>query len=151
MRIKKTSETRALAGNIVNAYSESQNSTYSCDYLNKCNNYSGTEVNTGKKWVDGKDIYRRTVFYDFNATSSSGSFSKDVSSFNIDTITLLNPIVFKGVGTGNLMKYTGNFYLGSDNASFAFFRNNLLEFRLYVASDTLFNIYVELEYTKTTD
>ena len=32
--IRKTSETRALAGNIVNAYSESQNSTYSCDYLN---------------------------------------------------------------------------------------------------------------------
>ena len=47
------------------------------------------------------------------------------------------------------MKYTGSFYLSTDNASFVFFRNNLLEFRLNVAVNTTFNIYVELEYTKT--
>ena len=34
MRIKKTTETRALAGTVVNTYSESQTSAYSCDYMN---------------------------------------------------------------------------------------------------------------------
>lgn len=40
MRIKKTSETRALAGNIVNAYSESQNSAYASKYCNEA--FGGT-------------------------------------------------------------------------------------------------------------
>ena len=34
MRIKKTSETRALAGTVVNTYSESQTSAYSSYYMN---------------------------------------------------------------------------------------------------------------------
>lgn len=32
--IRKTSETRALAGTVVNTYSESQTSAYSCNYVN---------------------------------------------------------------------------------------------------------------------
>ena len=35
MRIKKTSETRALAGKVVNTNSNSTTDTYSCDYINK--------------------------------------------------------------------------------------------------------------------
>lgn len=35
MRIKKTSETRALAGTILNAQNSSTTDTYSCDYINK--------------------------------------------------------------------------------------------------------------------
>ena len=34
MRIKKTSETRALAGTILNAQNSSTTDTYSCDYIN---------------------------------------------------------------------------------------------------------------------
>jgi len=40
MRIKKTSNTRALAGKVVNTYSTSQENAYSCDYTNKA--FGGT-------------------------------------------------------------------------------------------------------------
>lgn len=78
--IRKTSETRALAGNIVNAYSESQNSTYSCDYVNNMMSYSTNEINTGKIWIDGKPIYRK-VF-----TGTLGTTASNDISFSIDTL-----------------------------------------------------------------
>lgn len=70
MRIKKTSETRALAGNIVNAYSESQNSAYASDYANKAfggkvlwtnespsSSFAGQAVPFSSTDIDVVDIY----------------------------------------------------------------------------------------------
>ena len=59
--IRKTSETRPLAGNIVNAYNDSQTSAYSTEYTNECNTYSNDETFTGKYWIDGKPIYRKVI------------------------------------------------------------------------------------------
>ncbi len=67
MRIKKTSETRALAGNIVNAYSESQNSTYSCNYVNE--NF-------------GELIWTNIGFTSMTTKNVAGDFS-NYSSFKI--------------------------------------------------------------------
>ena len=91
--IRKTSETRALAGNIVNAYSTSQNSAYSCDYLNDCNTYSTSETFTGKYWVDGKPIYRSTYT---GTTSSTGA-------------TTLNTSIDSLVAEGGYATYNSNY------------------------------------------
>ena len=53
-----TSEPEEMQEAIVNEYSESTSETYSCDYVNKLDKYSTTEVKTGKVWIDGKPIYR---------------------------------------------------------------------------------------------
>lgn len=44
MRIKKTSETRAVAGKILNVNSGSTTDTYSCDYMNKELYYKNGDV-----------------------------------------------------------------------------------------------------------
>ena len=62
MRIKKTSETRALAGKTVNAFSNSTTDAYSCDYIN---NITGTPI-----WIN---LYGNGAF---SAKEITGSFSQ---------------------------------------------------------------------------
>lgn len=56
--------------------------------------YSTSEVNTGQKWIDGKDIYRKvlegTLSYD---NSQSPVHSIDVASLNVGYILNFNTIV----------------------------------------------------------
>lgn len=46
MRIKKTSNTRAIAGKVVNVPSESTTDAYSCDYVNKLTNVENLTMPT---------------------------------------------------------------------------------------------------------
>lgn len=63
MRIKKTSNTRAIAGKVLNVPSESTTDTYSCDYLNnKINTQQITTANTNA------NDYKTTGFYFFTNT-----------------------------------------------------------------------------------
>ena len=83
--IKKTSETRALAGNIVNAYSKSQKSTYSCDYLNgkllwaNPNPTSSFAPQTITLNSDDYDVYE--VFYKVESSSSSIKSEKSIKGY----------------------------------------------------------------------
>lgn len=45
------------------------------------NNYKANEVNTGKKWIDGKDIYRRIVEVT-NLSSGNNRIAHNISNFN---------------------------------------------------------------------
>lgn len=46
---------------IKNTNTNSAVNSYSCNYVNNANTYSTSEVNTGKTWIDGKDIYRKVI------------------------------------------------------------------------------------------
>lgn len=46
-------------------------------------NYSLTEQNTGRKWIDGKDIYQLTISI---PTYSSNDFTITLGSYNIDQV-----------------------------------------------------------------
>ena len=48
------------------------------------NDYSTTEVNTGKKWIDGKDIYRKVVEIETLPNATAGNYAHGIS--NIDDI-----------------------------------------------------------------
>lgn len=75
MRIRKTDMVVGVVGNVLNEQSDSQKDTYSCDYINDLveDDYSTSEIDTGKKWVDGKPIYRKTFFVDgFEAPTTDG-------------------------------------------------------------------------------
>lgn len=62
--IRKTSETRALAGNIVNAYSESQNSAYSSEYIN------GNLIDETSYTISG--VSSRTTVQDYSCIVKGG-------------------------------------------------------------------------------
>lgn len=49
--------------------------------------YSTSEVNTGKKWIDGKDVYSKTIVIDYPTNSI------DITSLNISTIVSINGFI----------------------------------------------------------
>lgn len=57
-------------------------------------NYSTSEVNTGQKWTDGKDIYCR-VFEDDNKTFTDNSWNNNV--LGTSNITIINFYGFMGL------------------------------------------------------
>lgn len=80
MRIKKVSESIAIPeGHIIDSLQVA--SDVNAPSINAVNgairkiiDYSSEEVNTGAKWVDGKDIYRKSFEIAFNSTYSEGGF-----------------------------------------------------------------------------
>ena len=126
---------------VINEQSSSINDAYSCNYVNDCNTYSTSETNTGKKWIDGKDIYRKC--FSFTNTTTSNE--------TIGTITNLDRIVDiygSAINNGNIKVHIPI----SSGEVFTFWidGNNLIKqcTNWYVNNNTQI---VVLEYTKTTN
>lgn len=83
MIIRKTSETRPLTRSVVNEYSESTENAYSCDFVNKAEEYSTSEVKTNKRWIDGKPVYRKVI---------TGTNPSSQTQLNIDLPTTVDTI-----------------------------------------------------------
>lgn len=115
--------------------------------INKNNTYSTSESKTGETWINGKPIYRKVVIIP-NVTATQATY--DLSSIPID-ICMIN--------TSNSFFAQGNFqipivcYGGNTDWSRAFFEVSTK--KLYVQFGSVYtmskNIYITIEYTKTTD
>lgn len=68
MRIKKTSNTRAIAGKVVNVESDSTTDAYSCDYVNGAIRKSKNETLSNEANID--NITSSGVYGIFNATGT---------------------------------------------------------------------------------
>jgi hypothetical protein len=117
--------------------------------------YSITEQDTGKKWIDGKPIYQKVVLLYSNGSLVSGLtisnyiISGNTIPTNIDTLIDYHGISERGtdVDEGYVDNYAG---MGS-SLSYVMVPNifkNTIYFRPYSAVKDVFIIY---EYTKTTD
>lgn len=143
--IKKTSETRPLAGTVVNTYSESQTSAYSCDYVNNMNTYSTTEQRVGT--YNGKPLYRKIVEFGALPNATSKNVAHSISN-------LLNVVNIKGWtkradGTTFPLPYESGSQI---NESIALFSNNTnISIYCGVNRTEFTTTYITLEYTKTTD
>lgn len=144
--IKKTSETRPLASHTVNAYSESESNAYSCDYVNGALDYSTDEVNTHKKWIDGKDIYRKA--YQVTLPNSSAD-SVIISGLNNIEVINISGMATATMG-GDTFKFEINSY-HSDTWSIVVY-NIGTQIRCKIGSSFYgASANIILEYTKTTD
>lgn len=107
--------------------------------------YSTSEVNTGVKWIDGKDVYRKVI--DLGALPNNTY--KDVSSglsnvtiISMQTIAVSNngnaiPIPYASTASNNIVEF---FYVGENNAV-----------RVRTGTDrSTQHGYCILEYTKST-
>ena len=100
MRIKKTSETRALAGNVVNTYNNSQTSAYSSQYSNKA--FGGTIL-----WTNNSPT---SSFASQNITLDSSDYDMYeviYKPYNNQSIALNTGKIPKGMGT-TLLFNAGN-------------------------------------------
>jgi hypothetical protein len=148
MRIKKTSQTTPVQAEVVNIYSDSQENTYSCDYINELNTYKTTEQKIGT-WIDGKPLYRKVInitsYYPNGISADSQvTFQHNISNFD----ALINAKIIRA--GSNPLEYKSLRYIQyiTDNA-----RN---EFNIYASNygmgiSSNQTLYLIVEYTKTTD
>jgi hypothetical protein len=144
--IRKTSETTPYAGHTVNAYSESESNAYSCDYINDALDYSTDEVNTHKKWIDGKDIYRKVLSYSSSYTNTG---SRTIThNLGIDTYTkeVYGHLKYSGL-TFPVPRYAND----GNNIGVSSISSNSLIIDVATAITSYSNLILELEYTKITD
>ena len=167
MRIKKISPTTPANGNIENQYGTSQTNAYSEEYSNntfatkdvattsanglmsstdkaKLDNgevYSTTEQVIGK-WIDGKPLYRKTIY----STAKTGSLSLS----NVDFLRWKNFNAF----VNNEILFPDARYISSTDKLDFFVSKTQKSFTITLGSDwsSKFTYLVfEIEYTKTTD
>lgn len=105
-------------------------------------NYSTTEVNTGKKWIDGKTIYRKAGF-------KSGNVSNAIIDSTL-TMSYIQNIVDAGgsVTVFDAMVPVGG-YADSNARSSLISRNNGLFYG--TSGGTPHDLYWWIEYTKITE
>lgn len=143
--IIKVSETRALAGTILNAQNSSTTDTYSCDYINKLNTYSTTEQKVGT-WINNKPIYRQVFSFTLGSSVPADYAVANMPS-NYEQVTLLYAMANITGGNQTPVPISWNNALDCG----IMVQNN----RIYIRPtwDAFVNAtgYVILEYTKTTD
>ena len=130
---------------VINEQSSSINDAYSCNYVNDCNTYSTSETNTGKKWIDGKLIYRK-VF-----TGSSLPTGTAIGNIgNYQNVVLTDGYV-STVISGATYKHNIGSYLGTTFYSGVQYRPNG---DVNLMTSTSYNnqpYLLIVEYTKTTN
>jgi hypothetical protein len=113
--------------------------------INANNSYSTTEHATGKKWIDGKPIYRKVIAFGALPNSTAKSINHNIS--NIDFIVKVVGVTTNGSyyfeipragipNTNSVDLYTTKTKITIETS---------IDYSAYTAT------YIILEYTKTTD
>ena len=93
--IKATNTTPTMAS-IVDGYSTSTQDGYSCDYINDCNTYSTSEIDTGKTWIDGSKIYRKTISYSGTAIGAYKEIAHGISNIGTHRAVVDQAFIYGG-------------------------------------------------------
>lgn len=110
--------------------------------------YSTTEVNTDKKWIDNKPIYRKVI--DFGALPNATAKEVNHNISNIDKIVHQEAIAMESSGTTYCIPHVGAPNMGSDMTMSM--RSTHTWVQIYCSSNmSSYSGYFILEYTKTTD
>lgn len=118
--------------------------------IEKRNNYSTDEQVVGT-WIDGKQIYRKTITQDGTSLAEKQIYTVDISSFNINSVISMQGMTYQ----------SGNGYWRNLFNSYAYDDTSVTEFsgawttptelRIRSRGIAISKFYVTLEYTKTTD
>ena len=120
------------------------------------NQYSTNEVKTNEKFVDGKPIYRKTIYVDELPNGYNDSGIKSIAT-GISNMDYLVDMYGTYTGTGNhyYEKYPIN-YIRRDNSMYDIsteygFYNGAMSIIIRSTMGSGYKGYVTLKYTKTTD
>lgn len=110
--------------------------------------YSTSETNTGKKWIDGKPIYRKVIQYTKTTNTEEDLTLSDYGITDVDNIWLNQNSFIK---TNNNEYKTVNNYESSSYITYCTFPSST-SFRLGSNSQYARGTWnLIMEYTKTTD
>lgn len=114
------------------------------------NSYSTTEHKTGRKWIDGKDIWEKT--YVLNSTDISGRYiNVDVSALNIDTCVHVGGICDRIVPNIGKLTYEFNSYEADyyrTYVAYSDFNKVVQYFIRYSTGESTTQQIITLQYTK---
>lgn len=101
-------------------------------------NYSTTEQNTGLKWIDGKDIYQKSIFVDGAVSVSTSATTVSSSYFDVSVVdTFISASAIRLTGSRGTCSTPASAW--KDGPSF----------KIY-GSTTVTNVdYITVQYTKT--
>ena len=117
------------------------------DVIDEKFSYSTSEVNTGKKWIDGKPIYRKVV--DFGALPNIAEKTVAHNLTNVDNFMLITAIAYDTSGNYLPIPYADTYQIGYSIRLMANKTNVIIQ--TGYDRSTYTKTYVTLEYTKTTD
>ena len=105
--------------------------------------YSTSEVNTGKKWIDGKDIYRRV----YQKTSTAATENIDIDDWNVDFVCLFVPLIYDSTNR----QFDTNYYVNSSDFLRALTRmyNNKFTITVQRGNSNSRVLTIIMEYTKS--
>ena len=112
--------------------------------INENLSYSTTEHKTGKKWIDGKDIWSKTIY-------STTGYANDVTILDDSNIAKITKVEHYASDIAGLI-YQSPYNDGSGNFSYLLIGSNTLKTRkggIFLNSN--FPTHTIVEYTKTTD
>lgn len=126
--------------------------------------YSTTEVKTNKKWVDDKDIYKKTLIINRTAmTVASNYFSLPVSTLKIDNLFIdKEHSYWENVNGNTTKKFPVENHTFTTTNTYTNFKDNSMgvipdtsEIKLFVGGATITTLlsgtttlYLSIEYTK---
>lgn len=125
-------------------YGSSTKNGYCKDYINECLEYSENETDTGKRWIDGKPIYRKVIVIN----NPSGTVQHGISNLGTIISATGNATLANGLQEyipRPLYNWTINI-ADFDDSSFNFQNDGN-----YTDGYAITTARVVLEYTKTTD
>ena len=130
-------------GLILGTKTQSDEETYSCNYINSINTYSTSEIDTGKTWIDGKHIYRKMI------DTTVGNAETDLNALNCDFVINLSGWYKSNYDwTWAINSYPGS---GNENYSLRIYRassTGLFAVRYGSYVSTTYSIKIIIEYTK---
>lgn len=170
--IIKAFQSTGVIANVAQTKTESNIDTYSCNYINdlgigggdslpigtqvvyngtsipdgweEVEDYSTTEIDTGKTWIDGKPIYRKVITGTLSGTEKQ-SFPLGIN--NLGMIISLNGIVSNGNNFFTLPSYRGS---GHDTG-IQIWADTTYGVSIICENDRAgYTAYIQVEYTKTT-
>ena len=155
MRIKKTFQTTVPTGKVLNSYTESNEDTYSCNYVNGLETYSTDETRIGT-WIDGKPIYRKVITAQM--ATAGGTTTINLANYGIDASNVKRYEIYANSSTDSIIMAINPLWTTMTGAiqcrCLLYYGGGSSELRLVNASGVNLSSYtatVILEYTKTTD
>jgi hypothetical protein len=128
------------------AYVEPDTVSDMVNTLRTQDSYSTSEVNTGKKWIDGKPIYRKVIHWDtpqYNMGTINGVSTASVGLPSMENVIYFDVLLEGGGYKMNLSTNTSVRTMGFNDDFTTFYATT---------GGTLMNIKdIIIEYTKTTD
>lgn len=113
--------------------------------------YSTNEVKTNKVWIDGKPVYRKTIYIPGNITYTGDSAYIDTNITNIDVL-----IDFTGQVQDSISGHLPLPYINSGRLDYGLAMSMTNDNRIVIVNKAYDNprlskFVFNLEYTKTTD